>query len=156
MIYLLLSIIFVGSLHSVVTGTEKWPFSPYPMFSRVATSRSLTQFQLYGVPEGEPAEEFPLIQYEYTQPFDNSRIDSSLQNLYERRSRQQDLREALHYFLSRYEMLRVQGRHQGPPLVAIRLYRVHWAFDPIARNVDRPDSKELLGEVDRDIATAQR
>jgi hypothetical protein len=57
------------------------------------------------------------------------------------------LRTALQDCLARYEDLRRSGRHNGPALVGVRLYRLRWRLDRWARNVDRPDSRTLILEV---------
>jgi hypothetical protein len=51
--------------------------------------------------------------------------------------------------LKRYEALRSAGRHHGPPLQGMRLYRVDWKLDPWARNLDSPDQKKLLFEISK-------
>lgn len=47
----------------------------------------------------------------------------------------------------RYEAVRREGLHHGPPLQAIRLYLLYRSPDGWARNIDRPDRKELIFEV---------
>ena len=155
LIYLLLGAIAWGSFFCIFTGAERWPFSRYSMYSQIAKSYSLTEYRLYGVTQGEPGTEFPLTEYSYTQPFDNSRLDSSFDQLHSHHGRPQEMRVALWDFLSRYETLREQGRHHGPPLRALRLYKVYWTLDPVASNVEPPGREELVAEVEGDNAPAQ-
>jgi len=54
---------------------------------------------------------------------------------------------ALPDLLTRYETLRQTGNHDGPPIVALRLYELEWTIDPHAANVDRPDVRRFLAEV---------
>jgi hypothetical protein len=149
-IYIVLGVIVGGSLFCIATETERWPFSSYPMYSTIQSTYSLTQFRLYGVTQHDGAQEFPLLEYRYTQPFDNARPDASFARLYSHPAQQQLLREALRDFHSRYEALREQGRHSGPPLRGLRLYKVVWTLDPLARNVNDPDRRELLAEGHQD------
>jgi hypothetical protein len=145
----LMGLILAGSLFNIVMDEEHWPFSNYPMYSFEEKSRSLTKFRLYGVTQEEPLREFPLLQFRYTQPFDNSRLNYSFASIYAYNypGRARDLHNAVQNCFQRYETSRQEGRHNGPPLQAMRLYQVHWVLDAWARNVDQPDSKELVVEV---------
>jgi hypothetical protein len=151
MIDILMGVILAGSLFNIIMDTEHWPFSNYPMYSVEAKSRSLTTFRLYGVTEKQSLREFPLIQFQYTQPFDNSRLSTAFASIYfyQYPGRARDLHDAVQNCFQRYEARRQAGRHNGPPLQAMRLYQVDWVLDPWARNVDRPDSKQLVVEVTR-------
>lgn len=145
LIYSLSAIILGGSLFDLITDTEQWPFSQYPMYSAAEKSRSLTVLRLFGVTAEKPQVEIPLIQFQYMQPFDSARLQTALQFIYAHRNDQ--LSEAVRDCLVRYEALRRVGLHNGPRLQAIRLYRVYWVLDPWARNIDHPDRKDLLVEV---------
>jgi hypothetical protein len=79
----------------------------------------------------------------YLQPFDLSRLPPALKQA----AQENTLDEAMIDCLTRYEALRRAGRHDGPPLVAMRLYMVTWKLDPSLSNIDRPDRKDLLTEV---------
>ena len=59
------------------------------------------------------------------------------------------MNEALLDTLTRYEQLRLAGRHNGPPLQGLRLYKLGWRRDNRAENVDRPDRQELVAEVEQ-------
>jgi hypothetical protein len=143
LVYGLGAIIFGGALADLVRDTEHWPFSQYPMFSEIQQSKTYSMLRLYGVVERSPLIEVPLDSNLYLQPFDNSRLPPALQHAL----RENRLDEGVTDCLTRYETLRRAKRHDGPPLVAMRLYRLTWTLDPSASNVDRPDRKELLTEV---------
>jgi hypothetical protein len=145
LVYGVIALITVGSLFDSVTGREHWPFSPYSMYATVARERSLTVLRLYGVTKEVPAREMPLVSYRYIQPFDAARLQNALETIRVLRGRR-PLKVALSDCLRRYERLRRAGRHDGPPLQGIRLYRVYWKLDPWARNVDCPNRKELILE----------
>jgi hypothetical protein len=146
-VYAAIVLITWGSLFDIVTDTEHWPFSPYRMYSDVNRDYSLTQFRLFGVTESAPLREMALWEFQYIQPFDNSRLHAALRGMLGSRTRNQWLSEALRDILVRYDALRHAGLHNGPPLRGIRLYRLYWKLDPWARNVDDPDSRELVLEV---------
>ena len=149
LVYALLALLVGGSLYDMVTRIEHWPFSPYPMFSGVRRDRSLNVLRLFGVIEGNLGHEIPLVKSEYIHPMDEARLRVGLRWITRSNHRQQLLREALQDSLMRYESLRREGRHDGPPLQGIRLYRVYWKLDPWARNVERPDHRDLVFEVMR-------
>jgi hypothetical protein len=143
LVYGLGAVIFGGALFDLIRDTEHWPFSAYPMFSDIPTN-TLSMLRLYGVVQRSPLVEIQLDSNLYLQPFDTSRVADALDH-----ARQENrLDEAVTDCLTRYEALRRAGRHQGPPLVAMRLYQVTWTLDLSARNVDRPDRKEQLTEVE--------
>lgn len=143
LVYAVNAVIVGGSLFDLITDTEHWPFSQYPMYSYTEKSSSLTRLKLFGVtPEGT---EIPLYDLRYLQPFDNSRLSAVLELV----AKKHQLGEAARDCLLRYEALRRAGRHNGPPLQAVRVYRVYWVLDPWARNIERPDRKNLLVEVPR-------
>jgi len=162
--------LIICSLIALAIDRQSWPFSNYPMFSYLAgdTGRdySFSKAQLYGVSQEEPHQEFPL-RGSYIEPFQEDRLlvvnarmiegvgNESVFNAADDRikedpeKRQQLLNEAAREFLSQYETLRQAGRHDGPPLQGIRLYRLHWQLDPQAENVDQPDYRELPAEYER-------
>jgi len=142
-----------GSVFSWVTDTERWPFSPYPMFSWPSprTDFRFTTLRLYGVTQEQPLSEFPLDRNEYLEPFDNSRLPEALAIAV----RENRLTPALGDCLERYEVLRVSGIHQGPAIRALRLYRVTWNLNTQASNVNAPGYRELLGEFSEARAKGQ-
>ncbi len=145
LIYSLGALILGGSLYDVIRGTEHWPFYHYRLVAQAIESRSLEAFVLFGVTGEKPSREIPLTQFQYTQPFDNSRLRVALGYIYA--ARRDQLSAAVRDCLMRYEALRRTGHHHGPALQAIRLYRAYWVLDPWGRNVDYPDRKVLLMEI---------
>src|SRR5688500_17914793 len=73
---LLIAFIVGASLYDIVRDEEHWPFSQYPMFSRVTNSRELRWLRLYGVTH--EAKEIALIRYSDVFPFDQSRLPKAL------------------------------------------------------------------------------
>jgi predicted membrane protein len=151
LIYAVCALILGGSLISWVRDTEYWPFSPYPMFSVLYTQARFTTLRLYGVTKEQPLSEFPLDRNVYLQPFDDSRLPAALAIALS----ENQVTPALQDCLQRYEALRLSGTHQGPPIQAIRLYRVTWNMNVRANNVDNPDHKELLAEFPEPVARVE-
>ncbi len=154
-IYGLLAVIACGSALSILRGREYWPFSSYPMYSYPAAGNQLTEYRLYGVTR--QGREFPLDKYSFTQPFDNARVNFAFESL-QKHGGKEATQQGLADFLRRYEAARALGQHNGPPLEEIRVYKVSWTLDPLARNVNQPDSKKLLSAVraDADEEAIQR
>ncbi len=138
--------LLIGSAYDIATGTEHWPFSPYPMFSSVEREPVLDSLVIAGV-TADAATELPLRDRSFVDPFDQCRLVTAFQRVRNRRDDGTQLRTMLGDVLARYERLRHAGRHEGPALRAIRIYAAHWTLDPHAANVDTPDSMTLLGEV---------
>jgi len=134
-----------ASAYDVIHDEEHWPFSQYPMFSRIAEKRELTWLRLYVVtPDGQ---EFPLLTHRQVFPFDQSRISKALGAIRTRPDHDDEIRLVLKNCLHRYERLREQRRHDGPPASRMRLYEVTWTLHPAAANLNTPDSRTLIGEV---------
>lgn len=140
-------LLIAGSAYDVLTDQEHWPFSNYPMFSGTWRSPTFTWLRLFGVTSD--GHEFPLDSNRYIEPFDQSRLPKALRKMLEKADGPSRIRVALTDCLDRYDELRTEGRHHGPPLVALRLYELEWRIDPSASNLDRPDRKELVAEVAR-------
>jgi hypothetical protein len=143
---LLISVI-CASLYDIFADQEHWPFSQYPMFSGVWKSPTFTWLRLFGVTSD--GREFPLDANRYVEPFDQSRLPKALKRMTEMPDADARLRAALPDLLVRYEELRRADVHEGPPLVAMRLYELEWTIDRQAANVNQPDRRRFLAEVAR-------
>lgn len=141
---LAVAVLVGGSAFDVLMAREDWPFSSYPMFWSVRSSE-LSALSLYGVTAD--GEEILFNDVRYTHPFDITKTRVSLGKIHKDPERRHQIDDALRDFLRRYETGRMVGRHDGPPLVGIRLYNVHWKLDPWARNAHQPDEGELIAEV---------
>jgi len=142
---LVLVAFIAGSAYDTITDQEHWPFSQYPMFSGTWTSPTFTWLRLFGVTaEGQ---EFPLDANRFVSPFDQSRLPKALRQMLEKPDREAQVRTALPDLYARYEQLRRDERHDGPAIVALRLYELEWTIHPDAANVDAPDRRRLVSEV---------
>ena len=148
--------LLAASAYDILRGREHWPFSCYPMYSRVELDPLMTQFRIFGVPAEGPARELILQDRRYIEPFDNSRLGQALKRIDAGDNPETRLRVALTDCLRRYEALRLAGYHDGPPLQALRLYRLTWVLDPRAANRERPETRHLIAEVEPPSAGAAR
>jgi hypothetical protein len=146
---LFLSAVFLaliaGSAYDVVTDQEHWPFSQYPMFSVAWHSPTFSWLRLFGVTAD--GREFPLASNRYIAPFDLSRLPKALKRIMDGADGAARVRTAVAECLGRYDALRGDRLHDGPPIVAMRLYELVWTIDPDAANVDKPDRRRLITEV---------
>ena len=136
-----------GSAYDIATDQEHWPFSQYPMFSGVWRSHTFTWLRLFGVTAD--GGEFPLDSNEHVAPFDQSRLPKAMKRMLEEPDGASRIHAAVADCLARYEDLRRAEVHDGPPLVAMRLYELEWTIDTAGANVDRPDRRAFIAEVRR-------
>lgn len=148
LVHAVIALLICGSLYDIITGSEHWPFSPYPMYSGVQRERSLSSQWLFGVVEEEPYREIPIRGYQYIQPFDQTRLTLALIRA-RGNSNKQLLNQALRDCLVRYERLRLAGLHDGPPLRGLKIYELEWKLDPKASNLNEPYRRTLLAEFRR-------
>ncbi|HEY8599340.1 MAG TPA: hypothetical protein VIL85_12965 [Thermomicrobiales bacterium] len=134
LVHYLLGFLTLGSVLSFATRLEIWPFSPYRMYATVRTEHTVGTTRLYGVVLGPR-----WTSRSGTAP-SGALVDQYSADL-------TAAGPALQAALDRYEELRFAGRHDGPPLRGIRLYRVAWDLQVDAGNVAQPDRRELLAEV---------
>jgi len=137
--------VICASLFDIVTDQEHWPFSQYPMFSGVWKSQTFTWLCVFGVTYD--GREFRLDANRYVEPFDQSRLPKALKRMTEMPDGEARLRSALPDLMARYEALRRGAAHEGPPLIAMRLYELEWTIDRQASNVNTPDRRRLIAEV---------
>ena len=122
---------------------EDWPFSNYPMYSGEQTDQ-LRWIRVCGVAQ---AGEFPLAPERQLRPFDSVRVHHSLGQLLTRADDGTSTRRALQNLHELYERGRRAGEHSGPPIQALRLYRVSWRIEPGLTNRSAPEERELLYEL---------
>jgi glucosyl-dolichyl phosphate glucuronosyltransferase len=145
----------LGSAYDIVTDREHWPFSPYPMFSTLERDPMLRSLRVFGVVGG--ATEVPLRDGDWIEPFDQCRLTTALSGAYGNVRRRSQIGVMLRDCLRRYEEGRTVGRHNGPPLQAVRLYELTWRVDPHgARDPEAsPSGRRLLAQVDAEGAATR-
>jgi hypothetical protein len=147
LVHLLIAVLAGGSAYDIVTGREHWPFSPYPMFSKVERAPTLDVLRLFGVSDEPSPREIPLLDQDAIAPFDQARLATALARTVSDPIRRPLITDMLRNCLARYERLRTTGRQNGPPLRAVRLYALHWTLDSGAANAALPDRRELIAQV---------
>jgi hypothetical protein len=155
-VHALIGVLVLGSFFDIVTGTEHWPFSPYPMFSRVEREPTLQVFRIIGVTNEAAPREIPIRDYGMLRPLDQCRVATAFARTVNNTRRAPLTHEMLRDRLFHYEQLRVAGEHEGPPLSAIRLYDTFFLLDSEGRNVEHPDRAVLVAEVSMADASSTR
>jgi glucosyl-dolichyl phosphate glucuronosyltransferase len=157
LVYALIAVVFGASAYDIATGTEHWPFSPYPMFSIVDERPIVDSIRLLGVTAEASPREVPLLDSRVLEPFDQCRLSTALARVYSDPVRRASLPALLRDILIRYERRRIDGEHDGPRLQAIRAYFMHWEITADAANRDVPTTRRLLAEVKTaDVLEASR
>lgn len=145
-------VLVAGQAAAVAVQRELWPFSPYPMYSKQLRGEWRSAIRMYGVTAGSSGQhEVPLFRRRYFYPLRLLDVHSHVIPWVKEIERAPSsdpamLHARLRALLDRYEALRQRGRHKGPPLEAIRLYRLHWKHDPWVRKTS-PDRRDLLIEI---------
>src|SRR4051794_35085797 len=127
----------------VIAEAEHWPFSPYPMYSKLNTSRDFSTVNLVGVATGQGnTREVPL---------KGAWLRTSLNYLSTSKKRESPakLRRALADILKFTDDRRAKGFHQLPKFKAIRLYRETWHMSADADPIGPPDRRDLIASYTR-------
>lgn len=135
-VHALIALVVGGHLWCIVEKREHWPLSPYPMYSHLAGG-SYSLVRAYGVADGK---EVPLDVRTHLEPFDPTRLVGALNRMKDAKRR----RAAFEWILQRYEDLRAEGRHSGPPLDEIRVYRETWRVNPNKPLLTKASKRKLI------------
>jgi len=106
---------------------EIWPFSSYPMFSHNKPKKYVQALEIRGVVAG--GSEFSLDGSKYFYPFDPSRLRWGIERVLRNKDplkRRKNLNELFRYLLDQYAVTKKAGYHEGPVIVALRLYGNTW------------------------------
>lgn len=140
-----LSFIVLGHVAAFASHTEPWPFSRYHLYSKVYSTREpIKRLYLVGLTEG--GREVALSNRHFP-PIDGTRLRRALSRIFEPEDDAPVDPEQLAGWLELYERFRVEGKHDGPALVGMRVYKGEWHFRGDARNAkDPPDKRFFFGQ----------
>ena len=117
---------------------DGWLFENFSLFSAISKPTRDTRYSTYGLRQGDGTE-LRLDESRYWAPLDLIRIRAALA-LVARASKDDEAR-LLGALMERYRVNAERGRHRGPPLESIRIYRVTYDW---TAGVDHPTSKRTL------------
>ena len=138
-VLMLLAVLVVGHARDVVTSKEHWPFSPYPMYSALQTSRTLHQMRVMGVPASGEAREIPLA---------GTWLECTVNAWDEAGQIRPDKIPvaAREYLLAFNRQAHVAGA-TSTKLKSIRVYEYSWKLSDRSASSGEPDQKRLSIEV---------
>lgn len=122
-----------------------WPFSQYAMFSGGRPDR-FSYWELRGVLPGPVSAELPLRGQAYFGVFNHLRLIRALQRSARGKKDRSELLTSLAEIRALYERRRRRGLHAGPPLRAVRLYRVDAESAAVLREGPDAGARVLLLE----------
>ena len=117
---------------------DGWLFGNFSLFSALSKSTRDTRYSIYGVRQGDGTE-LRLDESAYWAPLDLIRIRAAL--VLVARASKDDEGRFLEALKERYRLNAERGRHGGPPLESIRIYRVTYDW---TAGVDHPTVKRTL------------
>ena len=133
---------------AMVSYRELLPFSPFPMFSYIQSDYRASVLNAYAV-SADRGNEIPLMpsrSITYTFPLDGRLLQWSFERIATQADAPEAFGRALRDLYERYERGRARGRHAGPPIRAVRLYRENWTLRFDLANADQADSRSLVAE----------
>lgn len=137
----LLGVLVAGQAYAMITRSEPWPFSSYPMYHQ-GQGRQVTTVQVEGVLE-DGTRQLLAIQPQLA-PFAAARLRAYLRRLGKGARGEARRVQAARALLSLYESHRSSGRHSGPPLRELEVFEATWRIVPFATNRERPKSRRLV------------
>ena len=117
---------------------DGWLFGNFSLFSALSKSTRDTRYSIYGVRQGDGTE-LRLDESAYWAPLDLIRIRAAL--VLVARASKDDEGRFLEALRERYRLNAERGRHGGPPLESIRIYRVTYDW---TAGVDHPTIERTL------------
>lgn len=135
-------LIIVTQVAEIYVNRECWPFLVYSMYA-APQAPEISWDRVYGI--ARDGREFQLYASPYTPPFTDVEVAYSLDYLLHRPEPAR-LDAALSGCYKLYLDARKLGRHHGPDLQALRIYRLTWHVEKSLRNKEIPDSKQQMYE----------
>jgi hypothetical protein len=145
----MLVLVWVGILgfgHMITTWYEGefWPFSRYTLYTKLYESKPFEEPMLYGVlSDGTEIR----LDSTYFPPLDRGRYRRALYKVFEQNRHVTPNPVALEAWLDLYHGKAQQGRHDGPELIGMRLYKERRFVSANAETrLGPPNERELRGQ----------
>ncbi len=155
-IWLVVGIILVltfGHLWDIVTRTEQWPFSYYPMYARLEKKRSLTVISLFAVINRDGRRRVVRVTDAPDIPqlaaLNEGRLRVILMSAWNSNggNNVEAAKRTIADYIRMYEARRMSGEFDGPQMIEARLYKLTWAVRSDGSRAKRPSKSELLASV---------
>ena len=131
-------VISAGSLWCIVTDSDLWPWSNYPMYRELQGDQLVHRRAFAVLRDGREVE----FTNEQLRPYSSTRMNQLLRRLTKRGDSDRQMRR----LLTRVAM-QALNRGGAEQIVGARAYEMRWTMVPGAVNRQNPDRRELLGEV---------
>jgi hypothetical protein len=145
--------ITAGHLYDVISQTEQWPFSYYPMYARAEKRQSLTVLSLYAVIKRDGHRRVVRVTDAPDLPqlpaLNEGRLRVILMAAWNRPpgNNEAAARDVLGDYIRLYEAHRLAGLLDGPQILEARLYKLTWRLGPDGSRKSRPNRAQLLASV---------
>jgi len=145
-----IAILLFGHTYDIVSQTEHWPFSYYPMYAKVEKRRQVTALSLFLTVERNGKRQTVRATEDRAIPrlpaLNEARLRVILTAAWNSGAGNNTiaLRKVLADYLKLYESKRVAGEIRGPELLDARVYRVTWRLRPDGSAEDRPSRSDLI------------
>ncbi len=141
--YLAILAFGVPSVLVALIGGEAWPFLDYRMYADVKPTSEVEWLALVGRTANDAP--FPLDNELYITPFAPSELLRALYSLdILGETNTAPARRALQGLLAAYNRGRRTGEHNGPPLIALEVYRLQWDDRLRSSSETTPDTQTLI------------
>ena len=131
-------VISVGSLWCIVTDSDLWPWSNYPMYRELQGDQLVHRRAFAVFSDGREV----AFTNEQLRPYSSTRMNQLLRRLAKRGDSDRQMRR----LLTRVAM-QAMNRGGADQIVGARAYEMQWTMQAGASNRDRPHRRQLLAEV---------
>lgn len=134
-VYALIVVVLGGNLASLLLGRDWWPYNRFAMFS--GAEPTLSRLVVVGRPCDPDAPELWFRTQGYLGSVPPLMIEAGFRRVL-KRDGEPGATRLLSETLDYYRWERLHGRHDGPAVSALQLYRFRWDWDPYLRNLRSP------------------
>ena len=145
-----------GHLYDIITMTEQWPFSHYPMYARAEKRKLISVLSLFAVIKRDGKRQVVRVTDAPDIPqlpaLNEGRLRVILMTAWNRPEPQNVAlaNQVLADYIRLYETRRFAGEIDGPAILEARLYQMKWKLRPDGSRQRRPLETKLLTSVKRD------
>ncbi len=138
-----IGLVIGGSLFCILMDGEAWPFSQYPMYSKPREPLH-SVIKIFGQTESGDVD---LSDTQYWAPLTFGHFNVGMRRIQKMPDKDARCSAALSFLLPHYEKIRRQGKHAGPPIHGLKLFRNTYRMRPDLANRNQPEQEELLCEI---------
>jgi hypothetical protein len=147
------AVITFGHLYDIITKTEQWPFSYYPMYARAEKKRVQHVISLFAVIKRDGKRQVVRVTDAPDIPqiaaLNEGRLRVILMSAWNRPpgNNEAAAKQVLADYIRLYESRRHTGEIDGPKILEARLYKLTWKLRADGSRTKKPTATELLASV---------